>query len=334
MNIVPAWKVLDGTLSEEYFDGKISVIGTSASGLFDLRSTAVEQNIPGVTIVAQFIQQLISGTFLQRPDWLLGLELLAGLSLSILVTLVIQRQGPIGGLVVFLVGLGGLFYGSYYLFIQEQFLVDPISPAVICLIVYLVITFFNFLFTELERSKVRTAFSQYLAPAMVEKLAQSSESLVLGGESKEMTVMFSDIRGFTGISEQYKDDPEGLTQLINKLLSVLSDEILSTEGTIDKYMGDCIMAFWNAPTDQPEHANLAIEAAMAMGHAMQKLNEELAAEGKKTMAVGIGINTGDCVVGNMGSTQRFDYTVLGDTVNLASRLEGQSGEYGLSLIHI
>ena len=332
LNIVPAWKVLDGTLSEEYFDGKISVIGTSASGLFDLRSTAVEQNIPGVTIVAQFIQQLISGTFLQRPDWLLGLELLAGLSLSILVTLVIQRQGPIGGLVVFLVGLGGLFYGSYYLFIQEQFLVDPISPAVICLIVYLVITFFNFLFTELERSKVRTAFSQYLAPAMVEKLAQSSESLVLGGQSKEMTVMFSDIRGFTGISEQYKDDPEGLTQLINKLLSVLSDEILSTEGTIDKYMGDCIMAFWNAPTDQPEHANLAIEAAMAMGHAMQKLNEELAAEGKKTMAVGIGINTGDCVVGNMGSTQRFDYTVLGDTVNLASRLEGQSGEYGFQII--
>jgi adenylate cyclase len=203
---------------------------------------------------------------------------------------------------------------------------------VICLIVYLVITFFNFLFTELERSKVRTAFSQYLAPAMVEKLAQSSESLVLGGESKDMTVLFSDIRGFTGISEQYKDDPEGLTQLINKLLSVLSDEILNTQGTIDKYMGDCIMAFWNAPTDQSEHANLAVEAAMAMGRAMQKLNLELAEEGKKTMAVGIGINTGDCVVGNMGSTQRFDYTVLGDTVNLASRLEGQSGEYGFQII--
>ena len=215
---------------------------------------------------------------------------------------------------------------------DQRFLVDPISPTVICLIAYLVITFFNFLFTELERSKVRTAFSQYLAPAMVDRLAESSESLVLGGETKEMTMLFSDIRGFTGISEQYKDDPEGLTQLINKLLSVLSDEILLTEGTIDKYMGDCIMAFWNAPTDQPEHASLAVKAAMEMGRAMQKLNEELAAEGKKTMAVGIGINTGDCVVGNMGSTQRFDYTVLGDTVNLASRLEGQSGEYGFQII--
>jgi adenylate cyclase len=261
-----------------------------------------------------------------------GLELISGLLLSIIITLAIQRFGPIGGLVIFLTGVGSIFVGSYYLFMDQRFLVDPISPTVICLIAYLVITFFNFLFTELERSKVRTAFSQYLAPAMVDRLAESSESLVLGGETKEMTMLFSDIRGFTGISEQYKDEPEGLTQLINKLLSVLSDEILLTEGTIDKYMGDCIMAFWNAPTDQPQHASLAVKAAMEMGRAMQKLNEELAAEGKKTMAVGIGINTGDCVVGNMGSTQRFDYTVLGDTVNLASRLEGQSGEYGFQII--
>ena len=332
MNIIPAWQILDGTVDPEYFDGKITVVGTSASGLFDLRSSALEKNIPGVTIVAQFIQQIVSDTFLQRPDWLGGLELISGLLLSIIITLAIQRFGPIGGLVIFLTGVGSIFVGSYYLFMDQRFLVDPISPTVICLIAYLVITFFNFLFTELERSKVRTAFSQYLAPAMVDRLAESSESLVLGGETKEMTMLFSDIRGFTGISEQYKDDPEGLTQLINKLLSVLSDEILLTEGTIDKYMGDCIMAFWNAPTDQPQHASLAVKAAMEMGRAMQKLNEELAAEGKKTMAVGIGINTGDCVVGNMGSTQRFDYTVLGDTVNLASRLEGQSGEYGFQII--
>tara|TARA_Y100000741_G_C18259469_1_gene560090 strand:- start:1599 stop:3791 length:2193 start_codon:yes stop_codon:yes gene_type:complete len=332
MNIIPAWQVLDGAIDPEFFDGKITVVGTSASGLFDLRSSALEKNIPGVTIVAQFIQQIVSGTFLQRPDWVGGLELISGLLLSIVITLAIQRFGPIGGLVIFLTGVGSIYIGSYYLFMDQRFLVDPISPTVICLIAYLVITFFNFLFTELERSKVRTAFSQYLAPAMVDRLAESSESLVLGGETKEMTMLFSDIRGFTGISEQYKDDPEGLTQLINKLLSVLSDEILLTEGTIDKYMGDCIMAFWNAPTDQPEHASLAVKAAMEMGRAMQKLNEELAAEGKKTMAVGIGINTGDCVVGNMGSTQRFDYTVLGDTVNLASRLEGQSGEYGFQII--
>ena len=171
ITVIPAWQVLDGTTKPEFFEGKIAIIGTSASGLFDLRSTAVEKNIPGVTIVAQFIQQVFSNTFLQRPDWIQGLELIAGLLLSVLISLTIQRQGPIGGLLVFGLGNGGIFYGSFYLFKNQNFLVDPISPMIICLIAYLVITFFNFLFTELERNKVRTAFSQYMAPAMVEKLA-------------------------------------------------------------------------------------------------------------------------------------------------------------------
>ena len=332
ITVIPAWQVLDGTTKPEFFEGKIAIIGTSASGLFDLRSTAVEKNIPGVTIVAQFIQQVFSNTFLQRPDWIQGLELIAGLLLSVLISLTIQRQGPIGGLLVFGLGNGGIFYGSFHLFKNQNFLVDPISPMIICLIAYLVITFFNFLFTELERNKVRTAFSQYMAPAMVEKLAQSSESLVLGGENKEMTFLFSDIRGFTSISEKYKSDPEGLTQLINKLLTALSDEILTTEGTIDKYMGDCIMAFWNAPTHQADHRNRAIKAALAMEKALDSLNLELREQNKDELSVGIGINTGDCIVGNMGSDKRFDYTVLGDSVNLASRLEGQSSHYGFQII--
>ena len=154
------------------------------------------------------------------------------------ITLTIQKQGPIGGLVAFGIGNGLITLSSYYFFITYLYLVDPISPMVICLLAYIIITFFNFLFTEIERSKVRNAFAQYLSPVMVSKLAESSESLVLGGERKEMTVLFSDIRGFTAISEKYKNDPEGLTDLINQLLSVLSEEILRTEGTIDKYMGD------------------------------------------------------------------------------------------------
>tara|TARA_B100000214_G_C23933204_1_gene611842 strand:- start:605 stop:1438 length:834 start_codon:yes stop_codon:yes gene_type:complete len=167
---------------------------------------------------------------------------------------------------------------------------------------------------------------------MVEKLAQSSESLVLGGERKEMTILFSDIRGFTAISENYKNDPEGLTDLINQLLSTLSEEILKTEGTIDKYMGDCIMAFWNAPTDQADHRERAIEAAFNMQNALKQLNKNLGKFDDDELTVGIGINTGECIVGNMGSEQRFDYTVLGDSVNLASRLEGQSNNYGFPMI--
>jgi adenylate cyclase len=167
---------------------------------------------------------------------------------------------------------------------------------------------------------------------MVSRLAESSESLVLGGERKEMTFLFSDIRGFTKISEQYKDDPEALTQLINQLLTVLSNAILEHGGTIDKYMGDCIMAFWNAPTDQPDHRHLAIKAAHSMNQALDEFNSHTEEGLDFKLEIGIGINSGNCIVGNMGSDKRFDYTVLGDAVNLASRLESQSSNYGLHMI--
>jgi len=329
---VSAADVISGAIPPEFFEGKVALVGTSAAGLLDLRSTPTEKNIPGVTIIAQFIQQIFANEFLQRPDWLFGAEFLAGLSLAVLITLSIQALGPIGGLSVLVVGSGGIVTSSYYFFKSKLFLVDPISPLIISLSVYIAVTFFNFLFTELERSRVRGAFSQYLSPEMVNRLAESSESLVLGGERKEMTFLFSDIRGFTKISEQYKDDPEALTQLINQLLTVLSNAILDHGGTIDKYMGDCIMAFWNAPTDQQDHRQLAIQAAHSMNEALDQFNNEAKVELDFELEIGIGINSGNCIVGNMGSDKRFDYTVLGDAVNLASRLESQSSNYGLHMI--
>lgn len=329
---VSAADVISGIIPPEFFDGKIALVGTSASGLLDLRSTPTEKNIPGVTIIAQFIQQIFANEFLQRPDWLFGAEFLAGLILAISITLGIQALGPIGGLSVLTVGSSGIVGTSYYFFKSKLFLVDPISPLIIALSVYVAVTFFNFLFTELERSRVRGAFSQYLSPEMVNRLAESSESLVLGGEKKEMTFLFSDIRGFTKISEQYKDNPEALTQLINQLLTVLSNAILDHGGTIDKYMGDCIMAFWNAPTDQENHRQLAIDSAHAMHEALSEFNNESKGNIDFKLEIGIGINSGECIVGNMGSDKRFDYTVLGDAVNLASRLESQSSNYGLNMI--
>lgn len=329
---VSAADVISGMIPPEFFDGKIALVGTSASGLLDLRSTPTEKNIPGVTIIAQFIQQIFANEFLQRPDWLFGAEFLAGLILAISITLGIQALGPIGGLSVLAVGSSGIVGTSYYFFKSKLFLVDPISPLIIALSVYVAVTFFNFLFTELERSRVRGAFAQYLSPEMVNRLAESSESLVLGGEKKEMTFLFSDIRGFTKISEQYKDNPEALTQLINQLLTVLSNAILDHGGTIDKYMGDCIMAFWNAPTDQENHRQLAIDSAHAMHEALSQFNNEAEGNIDFKLEIGIGINSGECIVGNMGSDKRFDYTVLGDAVNLASRLESQSSNYGLNMI--
>ena len=317
---------------KDFFKDKILIVGTSAPGLFDLRSTPLKNNVPGVKIIADLTDQILSGSFLQRPDWIFGLELFTGFTLAILITIFIQFLGTIGGLSVFLIGNGISIFGSFYIFENYLFLIDPISPLVICLISYLVITFFNFLFTELERRKVRNAFSQYMSPVMVEKLAQSNKSLKLGGERREMTFLFSDIRGFTAISEKYKDDPESLTVLINSILTVLSDEVLDQDGTIDKYMGDCIMAFWNAPSEDPFHREKSIEAAFKMSEALNKLNESLDRKGENKLSIGIGINSGECIVGNMGSEKRFDYTVLGDAVNLASRLEGQSGNYGMQII--
>ena len=332
LNIIPAFEVVNNTYDKEFFAGKIVLVGTSASGLLDIRNTSLEKDIPGVTIIAQGIQQIINGDFLVRPDWMEGAEFLFGLLFSILICLIIQYFGPIGGLITFLVANLSSLYGSYYGFNELDYLIDPISPLIICLTSYLIITFFNFLFTELERSKVRTAFSQYLAPEMVSRLAESSESLKLGGEKKNMTFLFSDIRGFTAISESYKSNPEELTELINNLLTVLSNEILDNAGTIDKYMGDCIMAFWNAPTDQDNHTDLALKASFDMEKALKEFNIEFEKQKGMELKIGIGINTGECIVGNMGSEKRFDYTVLGDPVNLASRLEGQSGTYGFQRI--
>ena len=332
LNVIPAFKVLNNSFDKDYFAGKIVLIGTSASGLLDIRNTSLEKDIPGVTVIAQGIQQIINGEFLVRPDWMEGGEFIFGLFFSILICLIIQYFGPIGGLITFVVANMSSLYGSYYGFNNLDYLIDPISPLVICLTSYLVITFFNFLFTELERSKVRTAFSQYLAPEMVSRLAESSESLKLGGEKKTMTFLFSDIRGFTAISESYKSNPEELTELINSLLTVLSNEILENDGTIDKYMGDCIMAFWNAPTDQENHTDLALKASFDMEKALEEFNVEFQKQKNMELKIGIGINTGECIVGNMGSEKRFDYTVLGDPVNLASRLEGQSGTYGFQRI--
>lgn len=329
---ISAKDVLEGVYEDEFFEGKVLLVGTSASGLLDIRSTATEKNIPGVTVIAQLIQQIFADTFLQRPDWMNGAEFVAGLTLSIALALIIQSLGPASALFLYLLASGSILWITHYFFNTKLYLVDPISPLTISLLVYIVVTFFNFLFTELERSRVRSAFGQYLSPTMVNRLAESSESLKLGGEKKVMTFLFSDIRGFTKIAENYQGRPEELTTLINRLLGTLSEEILKEEGTIDKYMGDCIMAFWNAPTDQPDHANRALQAAKNMKKAMLELNKSFQEQGLDPINIGIGINTGSCVVGNMGSEKRFDYTVLGDAVNLASRLEGQSSAYGVDIV--
>jgi adenylate cyclase len=333
---LPAWKVLNGEIGREELEGRILLIGTSAAGLLDLRATPLDASVPGVSLHAQAIEQILQGSFLQRPDFATAAELLYILVIGLLIAFLIYRMGALGS-----AGLGGAAVAavigiSWYAFDAFGWLVDPIYPAVALTAIYLVGTLVVFLRTERERNRVRHAFSHYMAPALVERLANDPARLKLGGETRDMTLLFSDVRGFTGISEGL--DAEELTRFLNSLFTPLSNIILEEQGTIDKFMGDAVMAFWNAPLDDSLHPSHACSAALRMMREMETLNErwreEAEAKGRpfKPVQLGIGLNTGICCVGNLGSETRFDYSVIGDNVNVASRLEGQSKTYDVGTV--
>jgi len=335
---VSAVDVLDGRVPPEMISRKLILIGTSATGMNDIKTTPVSRAMPGVEIHAQAIESALSGSTLSRPSNGEVWEFLAALVAGLLVIAFAPNLGP-----VTLVGVGAMFASvlvgtSWYFYTQHRLLVDFTYPLLSTTAIYLTLIFASFVREQAQRRQIRSAFGQYLSPALVEQLAQSPEKLVLGGEEREMTIMFSDVRGFTTISESYKSDPQGLTALMNRFLTPLTNAILARKGTIDKYMGDAIMAFWNAPLDDKEHQINACEAALDMLERIDALNKEREIEARNgghryiPINVGVGLNTGVCVVGNMGSNLRFDYSVLGDSVNLASRLEGQSKEYGFPII--
>lgn len=333
---ISAASIFDPGFDRQKVEGKILLVGTSASGLKDLRATPLNPVAPGVEVHAQALEQIILGQFLDRPDWMTGFEFLWLLGFGGALSLLLARWGAGWCAIVATGGIAVSLAGSWLAFERFGWLVDPVYPALAVLLLYLAQSFIQYLRTETERRQVRGAFGRYLSPAVVERLARDPGSLRLGGETRPMTLMFCDIRGFTAISETL--DAGELTSFINRFLTPMTDIILEHGGTIDKYMGDAIMAFWNAPLDDPEHAGNAARAALAMTRSLGILNNDwqaaalAAGRPYRTVAIGVGLNTGACCVGNVGSEQRFDYSVLGDTVNLASRLEGQSKTYGVSIV--
>ena len=374
---VSAVDIINGKVGKDRLSGKLGILGTSATGLKDIRPTPVEDRMPGVEIHANLIDTVISAIlyytsnknanavynqsikkgmsesealaeknkvkingapFLKSGANMKFYESLFTILLGFFITLSALRFGPIVNISLLISIIGAAFYLSIKLFLEEKTLFDPTFAGVSTFIIYFGNTFANYLRDANEKKQIRGAFSQYLSPALVEQLADDPDKLVLGGETKKMTFLFCDVRGFTTISESFKSDPQGLTKLINRFLTPLTNEIINVNGTIDKYMGDCIMAFWNAPIDVEGHEKMACDATLRMHKAMKELNdireEEAKVENKKflELKIGIGLNTGGCVVGNMGSDQRFDYSVLGDAVNLASRLEGQSKSYGVKTV--
>lgn len=490
---IPAWRILEGEINPEDITGKIIFIGTSAAGLLDLRATPLQMAVPGVEIHAQAIEQIITGDFLERPSFAQGAELIYLAILGLLMIFLLRTVGAVLSLIAGAVAAGVVIGGSFYAYTAHGWLVDPIIPSILVFVMFLTSTIISYLTSEAQRRFVRDAFGRYLSPVVVQELAKHPDQLQLGGEQRTMTILFTDVRGFTSISERFKENPQGLTQLINRFLTPMTDVILEYSGTIDKYMGDALMAFWNAPLDDEQHAAHACQAALEIHQALDRLNEEfrensplpappvpVATAGANTEAapdalsaktgqtdvtpqtphrqfaelvvkanqgiasaqyrlakayrdgaggepdvaaaaryfraaadqgyakaqrhlgtcyaegrgvdqdrttglmwltlaaeqglataeisrarlreaatpeerteaerlarmweptlsdgeafrirIGVGIATGDCVVGNVGSTHRFDYSVLGDSVNLAARLEGQTKDYGVGII--
>lgn len=335
---VSAQDVLSGQAPREKIDHKLVLVGTSAIGLLDRQTTPVDPSMPGVEIHAQIIENALTGAWISYPDYAIGVELTVAVVASIAVIILAPVLGAAPVALMGAVIAAALVGLSWYFYAWFGILFDFTYPLLSTLIVYVALVFTNYLREETQRAQIRSAFGQYLSPALVEQLVQAPEKLVLGGEERDMTIMFSDVRGFTTISESYRHDPQGLTSLMNRLLTPLTNAIIDHKGTIDKYMGDAVMAFWNAPLTDAEHAINACGAAIDMGERLKILNkereQEAAARGQVfvPIRIGIGVNTGTCVVGNMGSDLRFDYSVLGDPVNLTSRIEGQTKTYGVAII--
>ena len=322
------------SVTDELPSDKILIWGLTASGLSNPVSTPMGAMYPH-EVQANLIQTVLTGFQIQRFYYLEFLEIVLVLFSSLVILAMVYRLPTV------LSGIGSLgvvglqAYTGYYVWIENLILLDVFYSSVASLLVFGHASFNKYFTTYQLKEQIKKQFQKYLSPDMVEELQKDPSKLKLGGDRREMSFMFMDIIGFTPISEHYmhQDDPEGLVELINKFLDMQTKIILNNNGTIDKYMGDCIMSFWNAPLECEDHAELAVKSALEVLEATKVLNEELKPLSLPPINVGIGISSGECIVGNMGSELRFDYSVIGDAVNLGARLEGQTRNYdGVDLL--
>ncbi len=348
---VSASDLISGRMPQGRLAGHLVLVGTSAIGLEDFRATPLGVAMAGVEIHAQVLENIMAKTLLIRPNYTIAIELVTTFVLCALVIVFAPLFGARTLMTSSAALLAAFISISYFLFFEHRILLDPSFPLLSTSVTIILLSTVNYLREERQKREIRGAFGQYVSRDLVDQLTQNQEKLTLGGESRQLTLLFSDVRGFTAIAEEFRDDPEGLTRLMNQFLNILSNAIMDHKGTIDKFMGDAVMAFWNAPLDNEDHVRSACRAALRMIADVKNFNVGRSSDGKTSqkkskdndknqraaqtihrLNVGIGINTGQCVVGNMGSDTRFDYTALGDPVNVASRLEGQSRYYGAPII--
>jgi adenylate cyclase len=311
------------------FNNEIVIVGLSAQGLVNPIATARGEVWPH-DMQSSVIGTMLTNTNIQRPAKADQYELLAIIVAGIV--LIFLMRWTYVGIAATVITIGGVIAGSMYAYSHYLFLFDSTAFAVGVGLVALHAYMVKFVSEFLQKQQIRKQFQSYLSPDLVAKLIKDPSLLKLGGEEKELSIMFTDVRGFTSISEHYGKDVQGLTKIMNRYMTAMTRKILENDGTLDKYIGDAQMAFWNAPLDETQHCKDAVKAALEMLGELDGFNKEVGAEGVPPFGMGIGINTGVVVVGNMGSDQRFDYTCLGDAVNLSSRLEGQSKNYGVLIV--
>ena len=308
--------------------GKIVILGVTAEGVANPVATPGGAQMPH-TVQASLLETLIKGDSVSIPNWVHLADLLAFAVLSLLIIILSRVRYSIVWIGIL---LAGYVYAPIYLFTHSKILFDISFNVLAALVIYLHIYTVKFINEYLQKQQIKKQFGTYLSPDLVAQLQRQPELLQLGGTEQELSIMFTDVRGFTTISEHYGKDVQGLTKIMNRYMTAMTKAILENKGTLDKYIGDAQMAFWNAPVDNPQHAKDAVKTAFTMLKSLEEFNDEVTKEGIPAFGMGLGINTDTVVVGNMGSNQRFDYTCLGDGVNLASRLEGQSKPYGVKIV--
>ena len=318
--------IIHGNVAEADLKGKIVIVGATAVGIYDLRVTPFSSVFPGVEIHANIIDSILSQNFLYQPSWVALFDIFGIVATGFILGIILPRTGVFTGILSSIMVFAGYIFVCQLFFSQKGFILNLVYPLTVLLIVYVTITGYKYLIESRQKRFIKDAFSTYLAPSVVKQLIDSPEKLVLGGEKRVITAFFSDVQGFTSISE--KLSPEKLVEIINEFLTEMTDIILKYEGTVDKFEGDAIIAFFGAPNDLENHAATACAAAIEMQKKLAALREKWKAEGKPELMMRIGLCSGPAVIGNMGSKNRMDYTMMGDTVNTAARLEGVNKVYG------
>lgn len=310
---------------------KIALFGTSAAGLLDLRATPFDSVYAGVEIHASAIDNVLNQDFISYPSWIESVDVSVILAILIVMVIFFTFFGAIKTAIFSMVSIGSLICLSYFMFIENGIILNVIYPLVSATILYMILTSLHYLLETKQKELIKDKFSKKVSKAVAESLIKDGDKDIFQAKEREVSVFFSDIRGFTSISEKL-NDPKKLIDFLNIYMTPMTDIITNSHGTVDKFIGDAIMAYWNAPVEVKDHADIAVSSALAQIHELKKVNQKLEHMGYPSIDIGIGINTGLAVVGEMGSSGRSDYTIIGDSVNLGSRTEGLCKDYKAQIL--